>query len=163
MERMKIILKHFIVITLLLLIPVVALCCEKESPLFIEDSVRVSDINGAIYKTIKIVEQCQMPENLNISHVMNKDLIREPIILQEWRESGIEYESAWSYKNNESENWEKTRKKDNWGFEYDPIGFDVFLFVQLVFAGTLLIISGIMTYYFIHDNPLNNLRYEKKN
>lgn len=163
MKRMKIMLKQFIAIALLFLIPVVAFCCEKGSPLIIEDSERVSDIDRAVYKTIKIAEQGWMTENLNISHFMNKALIREPMILEEWRESGIEYEYAWNLKNNDSENREKTGKQDNWDVEYDPIRFDVFVFVCLIIAGTLLIISGIMTYSFVRDNPFNNLRYEKKN
>jgi len=40
------------------------------------------------------------------------------------------------------------------------IGFDVFLFALVVVAGTFIIISGIMTYKVINDNPVNNLRYE---
>ena len=40
------------------------------------------------------------------------------------------------------------------------IGFDVFLFALVVIAGSFLIISGIMTYKVISDNPVNNLRYE---
>lgn len=60
---MKIMLKHFIAIALLLLISVVALCREKRSPLIFEDSERVSDVNRAFYKTKKIVEQGWMTEN----------------------------------------------------------------------------------------------------
>jgi putative ABC transport system permease protein len=40
------------------------------------------------------------------------------------------------------------------------IGFDVFLFALVAIAGSFLIISGIMTYKVIMDNPVNNLRYE---
>jgi len=38
------------------------------------------------------------------------------------------------------------------------IGFDVFLYALVVIAGSFLIISGIMTYKIIHDNPAKNLR-----
>jgi putative ABC transport system permease protein len=38
------------------------------------------------------------------------------------------------------------------------IGFDVFLLAIIVIAGSFLIISGIMTYKIIHDNPVKNLR-----
>ena len=40
------------------------------------------------------------------------------------------------------------------------IGLDVFLYALAVIAGSFLIISGIMTYKIIRDNPVNNLRYE---
>jgi len=40
------------------------------------------------------------------------------------------------------------------------IGFDVFLYALVVVAGSFIIISGIMTYKVISDNPVNNLRYE---
>jgi hypothetical protein len=163
MKRMKIILKHFIATALLLLIPVVALCCDKASPLIIEDSERVSDIDAAVYKTNKIGTQGLMTENQNVSPFMNEDLIPAAIFPEEWELAGIEYEHAWSYKNNDSENREKPSKQDNWDVVYDPIGFDVFLFVHFVIAGSLLIISCIMTYNFIRDNSFNNLRYEKKN
>jgi putative ABC transport system permease protein len=38
------------------------------------------------------------------------------------------------------------------------IGFDVFLYALAVIAGSFVIISGIMTYKIIHDNPVKNLR-----
>ena len=38
------------------------------------------------------------------------------------------------------------------------IGFDVFIYALVVIAGTFLIISVIMTYKIIHDNPVKNLR-----
>jgi len=40
------------------------------------------------------------------------------------------------------------------------IGFDVFLYALAVIAGSFLIISGVMTYKVISDNPVNNLKYE---
>ena len=40
------------------------------------------------------------------------------------------------------------------------IGFDVFLFAVIAIVGSFLIISGIMTYKVIRDNPVKNLRYE---
>jgi putative ABC transport system permease protein len=40
------------------------------------------------------------------------------------------------------------------------IEFDDFLFALVVIAGSFFIISGIMTYKVISDNPVNNLRYE---
>ena len=40
------------------------------------------------------------------------------------------------------------------------IGFDVFLYALVVIAGSFLIISSIMTYKIIHDNPVKNLRDE---
>ncbi len=40
------------------------------------------------------------------------------------------------------------------------IGFDVFLIAMVVIVVSFLIISGIMTYKVISDNPVNNLRYE---
>jgi putative ABC transport system permease protein len=40
------------------------------------------------------------------------------------------------------------------------IGFDVFLLAIVVIAGSFLIISGIMTFKIINDNPVKNLRDE---
>ncbi len=40
------------------------------------------------------------------------------------------------------------------------IGFDVFLIALVVIAGSFHIISGIMTYKVLMDNPVKNLRYE---
>jgi len=40
------------------------------------------------------------------------------------------------------------------------IGFDVFLYALAVIALSFLIISAVMTYKVISDNPVNNLRYE---
>jgi hypothetical protein len=163
MKRMINRLNTIFEIGLLILLAFLVTSCEKESPIIIEDSEPVSDVDGNICNTIKIGEQVWMAENLNVSHFMNEDLIREAKVPEEWGPAGIEYEPAWSYKNNDSENREKTGKQDNWDVAYDPIGFDVFLFAHFVIAGALLIISGIMTYNFIRDNHFNNLRYEKKN
>jgi hypothetical protein len=162
MKGKKIILKHFIAIALLLLIPITALCCEKESPLIIEDSERLSDIDGAVYKTIKIVKHGLICENLNVSLLMKAAITREAEVREEWVSTGIQYEPAWDYKNNDFENREKTGKEDNWNVAYDPIGFDVFLCLHFVIGGALLIISGIMTYNLIRDNLFNYLRHEKK-
>ena len=40
------------------------------------------------------------------------------------------------------------------------IGFDVFLFALVVIAGLFLVISSIMTYKVLRNNPVNNLKYE---
>lgn len=40
------------------------------------------------------------------------------------------------------------------------IGSDVFLLALVVIAGSFIIISGLMTYKVIHENPVNNLRDE---
>ena len=40
------------------------------------------------------------------------------------------------------------------------IGFDVFMIALVIIAGSFLVISSIMTYKVLWDNPVNNLRYE---
>lgn len=148
MKRMKIILNHFIAIALLLLTPGAVLCCEKELPLIIEDSERVFDIDRAVYKTDKIGAHVWVDENL----------IREAIIPEEWGQADIEYDPAWSYNNNDSENRGNPGKQDNWYVVYNSVGLDVFLVVHAVIAVSFLIMSGLMTYKIIHDNPVKNLK-----
>lgn len=145
---MKIILSHFIAIALLLLIPCKALCCEKELPPIIEYAQLVSDIDKAVYKTNTIGAREWIAENL----------IPEEIIPEEWRQAGIEYEPAWSYNINDSENRGNRDKQDNWYVVYILVGFGVFLFVHAVIAQSFLIISVLITYKIIHYNPVKNLR-----
>ena len=48
----------------------------------------VTDIDGNIYKTIKIGEQWWMAENLKVSHFRNGESIPEAIGTQEWQKAG---------------------------------------------------------------------------
>jgi len=122
MKRMKIISYYSIAIVILVLVAFVLIRCEKESSIIIEDSEPVSDIDGNVYKTIKIGEQVWMAENLNVSHFRNGDPIPEAKTTEEWIQAGIDNEPAWCYYNNDSENDNKYGKLYNWYAVNDPRG-----------------------------------------
>ena len=119
---MRIMLNHFIATAPLILFIFLVIGCEKESLIIIEDSDPVTDIDGNIYKTIKIGEQIWMTENLNVSHFRNGDLIPEAKTTEEWIQAGTDNEPAWCYYNNDPENGEKYGKLYNWYAVDDPRG-----------------------------------------
>jgi len=115
-------LNHFIATAPLILFIFLVIGCEKESLIIIEDSDPVTDIDGNIYKTIKIGEQIWTTENLNVSHFRNGDLIPEAKTTEEWIQAGTDNEPAWCYYNNDPENGEKYGKLYNWYAVNDPRG-----------------------------------------
>ena len=113
----------------------------------------------ALMLQIPVVALCCEKRPLpDISHLMNEHLIRKAIVTEEWEPARIEYEPAWTYENNDSENMGKTGKQDYWYLENDPVGFDVVMLVLVVLAVSLFIVSCIMTYKIIHGNPATNLK-----
>ena len=122
MKRMRIILNDFLATAPLILFVFLVIGCEKESLIIIEDSDPVTDIDGNIYKTVKIGEQIWMTENLNVSHFRNGDLVPQAKTIEEWIQAGTDNEPAWCYYNNDPENGEKYGKLYNWYAVNDPRG-----------------------------------------
>jgi uncharacterized protein (TIGR02145 family) len=83
----------------------------KESS--IEDGA-VTDIDGNVYKTVKIGNQLWMAENLNVSRYRNGDTISYLPIDADWRVAGNKREGAWCYYNNEIVNGVIYGKLYNW-------------------------------------------------
>jgi uncharacterized protein (TIGR02145 family) len=122
MKRMRIMLNHCIATGPLILFVFLVIGCEKESLIIIEDSDPVADVDGNIYKTVKIGEQIWMTENLNVSHFRNGDLIPQAKTTEEWIQAGTENEPAWCYYDNNPENGRKYGKLYNWYAVSDPRG-----------------------------------------
>jgi uncharacterized protein (TIGR02145 family) len=123
MKRKFKILTHFGLVSMIILAAVRFISCEKApSIIIIEDSEPLSDIDGNIYKSIKIGEQVWMAENLNTSHFRNGDIIPEAKTTEEWIRAGTENEPAWCYYNNDSEDGEEYAKLYNWYAINDPRG-----------------------------------------
>jgi uncharacterized protein (TIGR02145 family) len=80
----------------------------------------VKDIDGNIYKTVKIDSQTWFLENLNVSRFRNGDLIPEVKSAEEWVKSGNERKPAWCYIDNNSGNGKKFGKLYNWYAVTDP-------------------------------------------
>lgn len=76
--------------------------------------MEIKDIDGNMYKTIKIGKQQWMSENLNVNHFRNGDEILEVKTDTEWKKAGIEGKPAWCYYENKSSNGEKYSKLYNW-------------------------------------------------
>jgi uncharacterized protein (TIGR02145 family) len=70
-----------------------------------------TDVEGTIYKTVKIGNQIWMAENLNVSHYSNGDLIPQIESKSEWANLTI---GAWCYYNNDPENGAIYGKLYNW-------------------------------------------------
>lgn len=82
----------------------------------------VKDIDGNIYKTVKIGVQTWMTKNLNVSRFQNGDSIPEVKSTDEWIQAGKEGKPAWCYIENNPENGGKYGKLYNWYAETDPRG-----------------------------------------
>jgi uncharacterized protein (TIGR02145 family) len=119
---MKRLFNQLISVAILILIAYLLISCEKEPLIIIEDSEPVSDIDGNVYKTVKIGEQVWIAENLKVSHFRNGDLIPEAKTTEEWIQAGTDNEPAWCYYDNNSENGTKYGKLYNWYAVNDPRG-----------------------------------------
>ena len=58
------------------------------------------DIDGNLYKTIKIGDQIWMSQNLNVSHFRNGDSIPEVANMREWQDAWRNEKPAWCYPQN---------------------------------------------------------------
>jgi len=102
--------------------------CSKESPtgndhsIIVEEYDPTIDIDGNVYKTMKIGDQIWMVENLNVSHFRNGDSIPEAKTPAEWQLAGNEHKPAWCYYNNDPANAKKYGKLYNWYAINDPRG-----------------------------------------
>ncbi len=77
-------------------------------------SSEVKDIDGNIYKSVKINDKNWMTENLNVSRFRNGDSIPEVKSAEEWIRFGKEGKPAWCYLENKPENGIKYGKLYNW-------------------------------------------------
>jgi uncharacterized protein (TIGR02145 family) len=85
----------------------------------------VNDIDGNVYKTVKIGTQVWMAENLRVTHYRNGDSIPEKRTDKEWKYavwSGNEPKPAWCYYNNDPANDIIYGKLYNWFVVNDPRG-----------------------------------------
>jgi uncharacterized protein (TIGR02145 family) len=80
---------------------------------------QVTDIDGNVYKTVKIGEQEWTAENLNVEHYNNGDLIPQALDASEWSKLTT---GAWCYYKNNSENGKIYGKLYNWYALIDPRG-----------------------------------------
>ena len=72
---------------------------------------QVTDVDGNVYKTLKIGEQEWMAENLNVSHYRNGDIIRQMQNDTEWTKFTT---GGWCYYQNGSANVKTYGKLYNW-------------------------------------------------
>jgi uncharacterized protein (TIGR02145 family) len=89
---------------------------------FILKSQTLKDLDGNIYKTVKINTQIWLSENLNVSHFLNGDTIPETKTAEEWEIAGIAEKPAWCYYNNDTANTRNYQKLYNWYAIKDPRG-----------------------------------------
>ena len=80
---------------------------------------QITDIDGKIYKTVKIGNQIWMAENLNISHYRNSDPIPQ---VQDNKEWGKLTSGAWCYYKNDKICGEVYGKLYNWYTVIDARG-----------------------------------------
>lgn len=74
----------------------------------------VLDINGNVYKTVKIGNQIWMAENLYVDRFLNGDLIPHAKTYEEWKIAGKKAKPAWCYYDNDPNNDKKYGKLYNW-------------------------------------------------
>lgn len=93
--------------------------CAKEKPESIEPGEPVTDIEGNVYRTVKIGDQIWMAENLAVTRYRNGDAIPGVTELEEWvaLENG-----AWSEYDNDPEKGKVYGKLYNWYAVNDPRG-----------------------------------------
>ena len=82
----------------------------------------ITDVDGNVYKTVKINGQVWMARNLNVSHYRNGDPIRHAATPAEWADAARKKEGAWCYYRNRSGDGEVYGKLYNWYAVNDPRG-----------------------------------------
>ncbi|MCX6159142.1 MAG: fibrobacter succinogenes major paralogous domain-containing protein [Ignavibacteriae bacterium] len=80
---------------------------------------QATDIDGNVYKTVKIGNQEWMAENLNVGHYRNGDVIPQVQDDNEWENLRT---GAWCYYENEKSNGKTYGKLYNWYAVNDPRG-----------------------------------------
>lgn len=78
--------------------------------------------DGKVYRTVKIMEQLWMAENLNTATFRNGDPIPHAKTAEDWEKAGIEEKPAWCYYDNNPKNGDKYGKLYNWYAVNDPRG-----------------------------------------
>lgn len=98
--------------------------CKKndESPIVIEESDPITDIDGNIYKTVTIGDQKWIAENLKVTRFRNGDAIKEARSPEEWTSAAAEGKPVWCYFDNEPDKNDKYGKLYNWFAIKDPRG-----------------------------------------
>ena len=119
--------KKLILIPIILLILIPQINCQKNGviepgDIIIEESNPITDIDGNVYKTVRIGDQIWMAENLNVSHFRNGDVITQAESREEWVQAASEGKPAWCYYDNNPENGNKYGKLYNWFAIVDPRG-----------------------------------------
>jgi uncharacterized protein (TIGR02145 family) len=77
-------------------------------------NAQVSDIEGNVYKTVKIGNQLWMGENLNVGKFRNGDPIPQAKTNEEWEKAGSTGSPAWCYYENDPMNGKTLGKLYNW-------------------------------------------------
>lgn len=84
---------------------------DKRLVKYIDTDNTVTDIDGNVYKTVKIGTQIWMAENLRVSRYRNGDKIQNVVDDQKWREADY---GAWCFYENEAANNSIYGKLYNW-------------------------------------------------
>jgi len=71
-------------VAIILLAVIMSFGCNKKSPTEISGGNTVTDIDGNVYRTVKIGNQIWMAENLKVTHYRNGDLIPYVASNSEW-------------------------------------------------------------------------------
>ncbi len=83
---------------------------------------QIKDIDGKIYKTIKIGNQIWLAENLNTARFRNGDPISQAKTDAEWIKAANDHKPAWCFYNNNIANGTKYGKLYNWFAVIDSRG-----------------------------------------
>lgn len=82
----------------------------------------VSDMDGKVYRTVKIGKKHWMSENLDVSHFRNGDSIPQVTTAEEWEKAGLAGEPAWCYYSNNDSIGKLYGKLYNWYATHDSRG-----------------------------------------
>ncbi len=100
-------------------------CGEDDKPTNPDDNGKTgtfADIDGNVYKTVKICDQVGLAKNLNVSSYRNGDAIHYAITVEEWNKAEENQDGAWCYYDNDPSNGEIYGKLYNWYAVNDPRG-----------------------------------------
>ena len=95
---------------------------EEQRPVKVEYGEGATDVDGNIYKSVRIGKQEWMSQNLNVDHFRNGDIIPEAKTKEEWVRAGEENQPAWCYYDNNISNGEKYGKLYNFYAVIDTRG-----------------------------------------